>query len=104
MSIILLSFSLSILSSTSSSHPPDLARGDTERDMPVCAIICQQYYDKDPHGDDPHGRDPHDERHELALPANGHDNDRVATDDVYGGGKPVNSQHPLDNFPGKAGF
>ena len=68
-------------------------------------IVCQQYRDVDPHGADPHGSDPHDENHDMGLKANAMEDKRTATDNVYGTKDiGINSQHPLDNFPGQPGF
>jgi hypothetical protein len=103
MSSVLLSISLSLMFTAPGTLPP-ITVSPVARAMQGEMIIAQQYGDNDPHGNDPHGGDPHGENHD-SLPANNADNARTATQDVYGGKAPgVNSQHPLDNFPGQPGF
>jgi hypothetical protein len=105
MSSMLLSISVSLLFTAPPAQLPPSATSPIARAMQGDAIIAQQYADNDPHGSDPHGGDPHNENHDFGLKANSEDYYRAAPADVYGGQAPgVNSQHPLDNFPGQPGF
>jgi hypothetical protein len=106
MSSMLLSISVSLLFTAPPAQLPPTATSPIARAMQGDQIIAQQYGDNDPHGSDPHGGNPHDENHDYYLPANTADYNRQATQDVYGGKEPggVNSQHPLDNFPGQPRF
>jgi hypothetical protein len=104
MSSVLLSISVSLLFTAPPAKLPPSATSPIARAMQGDQIIAQKYGDSNPHGPDPHGGDPHDENHD-SLPANNAEDKRAAPTDVYGGKAPgVNSQHPLDNFPGQPGF
>jgi hypothetical protein len=98
MSLTLVGVTLSIAMSATTPAIQD-SNFTTQSKRLDCPIIVQQYGDNDPHGADPHGPNPQDENHDSGLKANAMDNDRVATQDVYGGKLGANSQHPLDNVP-----